>query len=433
MRADALQTIELLSLEDKHGRYLMEIAIECGGKRTKELQEIDEDDYRQLLSLDPQSAERARLSLHAGWDPFRQTHYSRLVKTSKIHSETFYFTCSRQYVDQMEKLQERASLDQVQRAESPKLEPAPAAVVTKRPIIRASVMSRFALAAVRLLVLTCILYAGWFELEERLLPGGADALSEHPLTSAVSQQKETPVRNNEHVVLAHSDEVDGSGTIVQSVEVPIEDAEGAEQNAPVESDFVEAIDLEIGMPYYNLPKGYVALTFDDGPSAYTQDIVDVLVEHDVAATFLFIGKQVNRHSDAVAYAHKQGMVVGNHTWDHNDLSAMKEEKQADNIGKANDVLEQLVGHSIKVFRPPYGAMNEESKDTVTSLGMKLLMWNRDPEDWRATSTEDILNYFKQTEPSGGIYLLHEKKASLEALPAIIDYLKKQDLKFTIFQ
>lgn len=441
MRAEALQTIELLSLEDKHGRYVMEIAIEYGDKRTKDLLEIDEDIYRQLFSLDPLSAERARLSLHAGWDPFRQTHYSKLVKISKTLSETHYFTCSRLYVDQIEKLQKKATqgliLPEAEPVEAEQV-PAPAAVATMRLDRKRSIMARFLVASMRLFVLTCMLYAGWFEFEDRILPGAADALSDHPQQTVVLKQNEsslTEVHHIEHVVQAHSEESGDSEIAVQNAEpqAEVSEAEAAEQVAPVKSEFIEAIDLEIGTPYYSLPKGYVALTFDDGPSSYTQDIVDVLVEHEVAATFLFVGKHVSRNSDAVTYAHKQGMALGNHSWDHSDLSVLQDEKQADNIGMANEALEPLTGHDVNLFRPPYGAMNDETMNTIESLGMKLLMWNRDPEDWRTSSTEDILNYFKQTEPSGGIYLLHEKKASLEALPAIIDYLKKQDLKFAIFQ
>lgn len=438
MRADALQTIELLSLEDKHGRYLMEIAVACGGKRIKDLLEIEEDIYRQLLSMDPLSAERARLSLHAGWDPFRQTHYSKLVKISKTLSETLYFTCSRQYVDQIEKLQEKVTQNFVSDAELVEVEmvSAPAAVATMPLDRKRSFMARFLVASVRLFVLTCMLYAGWFEFEDRILPGTAGALSDHPKQTVVllqNQASSTEVHHIEHVVQAHGEESGGGETAVQNVEPQAVAAETVEQIDLAESDFIEAIDLEIGTPYYSLPKGYVALTFDDGPSAYTQDIVDVLAEHDVAATFLFIGKNVSRHSDAVTYAHEQGMAVGNHSWDHSDLSVLKDEKQAENIGKANEALEKLIGHSINLFRPPYGAMNDELRNNMADLGMKLLMWNRDPEDWRASSTEDVLSYFKQTDPSGGIYLLHEKKASLEALPAIIDYLKEQDLKFAIFQ
>ncbi|MNW14005.1 hypothetical protein D3C71_2121120 [compost metagenome] len=63
----------------------------------------------------------------------------------------------------------------------------------------------------------------------------------------------------------------------------------------------------------------------------------------------------------------------------------------------------------------------------------MLLWNRDPEDWKADTAEEITQYFYNTDPSGGIYLLHEKAVTVKALPAIIEYLKGKQLKFAIFR
>jgi len=70
---------------------------------------------------------------------------------------------------------------------------------------------------------------------------------------------------------------------------------------------------------------------------------------------------------------------------------------------------------------------------VTEQQMKVLLWNRDSEDWKVKSPEDILQYVHHTDPSGGVYLFHEKKITVEALPAIIKYFQEKDMKFVIFK
>lgn len=134
------------------------------------------------------------------------------------------------------------------------------------------------------------------------------------------------------------------------------------------------------MKLFGLPEQYVALTFDDGPSALTEQIVDILKEQNVAATFLFVGQNVARNQDAVTYTLENGMAIGNHSWDHSVLTKADAQKQHENLMKTNDVLESLTDHAITLFRPPYGEVNDKLVSEAKKLNMKTLMWNRDPED-----------------------------------------------------
>jgi len=184
---------------------------------------------------------------------------------------------------------------------------------------------------------------------------------------------------------------------------------------------------------YSWAKGNVALTFDDGPSAYTKQIVDILKDNGVAGTFLFIGKNASNNREAVRYAVEQGMSVGNHSWDHTKLTKLSDKAKLANITQTNDELIADGAEQVTLFRPPYGLINSALAAQVKKQKMKVLMWNRDPEDWNANTHDEILNYFEKINPSGGIYVLHEKKHTVEALPAIIEYLKKKKLKFVIFE
>lgn len=78
-------------------------------------------------------------------------------------------------------------------------------------------------------------------------------------------------------------------------------------------------------------------------------------------------------------------------------------------------------------------MNRALAEEAGRQQLKVLLWNRDPEDWKAGSKEAILDYFYRTDPSGGIYLLHEKQITVQALPEIIDFLKGRGLKFAVFK
>ncbi|MFF2890784.1 polysaccharide deacetylase family protein [Paenibacillus sp. NPDC057967] len=431
MKTEALQTIELLSLEVKHGRHELQLAIERDGQRSVTTLEVDESTGQQLLPLGPSEGERARLSLYTSWDPYRQVQYSSIIKSNRERSETHYFICSKLYADLIEQLRlgecpEVAEGDPALHAwpiEQKTSVASPNTYITK--------ITRLMTASLRLVVLTFVLYIAWFELEGSFLANQGDALREFQVPVAATMetaQEQLVSRLNDHFVQAQGEE--GSGTVIAanlSVE-PEQSEEDAENPA-----IAEVIELTVGKPYYSLPKGYVALTFDDGPSIYTKDIVEQLIKHEVAATFLFVGRNVSKEAESVAYAAEQGMAVGNHSWDHSNLATLKKDKMADNITGANEKLEPFIEQPVTLFRPPYGSLNDRLSDTVEDMGMKMLMWNRDPEDWRTNAAQDIMQYFEQTDPSGGIYVLHEKKATLEALPDIIEYLKKQDLKFAIFQ
>src|SRR6185437_13157136 len=109
------------------------------------------------------------------------------------------------------------------------------------------------------------------------------------------------------------------------------------------------------------------------------------------------------------------------------------EDQSENLSKTNRVLESLTHTAVTLFRPPYGAVNNELVSEVKKLDMKTLLWNRDPEDWNAKKPEDIIRYFHQVEAAGGVYVLHENKNTLEALPEIIKYLKEKNLTFATFK
>ncbi|WP_377328305.1 polysaccharide deacetylase family protein [Piscibacillus salipiscarius] len=197
-----------------------------------------------------------------------------------------------------------------------------------------------------------------------------------------------------------------------------------------------AADEERSFPVYkvdqdyisSLPRQYVALTFDDGPSEYTKVIADILSERGVAGTFFFIGEKIEEHPEIVHYVKDQGHMVGSHSYEHNNLTELTPQLLENDMLEAVTGLEGLVGHQVELFRPPFGSADEEVVEVVKDQGLKMVMWNRDPKDWNRAEAQDILDYFYTVDSAGGIYILHENPDTVEALPQILDYLQSEDLQ-----
>ena len=174
--------------------------------------------------------------------------------------------------------------------------------------------------------------------------------------------------------------------------------------------------------------GKVALTFDDGPGVYTQAILNTLKQYDVKATFFMIGQNAESHPDLVKLVNKEGHVIGNHTYDHQQLSKFSYEKQMSEIKSTNDVLTNIIPSlNVHWFRPPYGDYNDDTVKVLDNLGMSMVLWNVDPRDWSGRSADEIADSVISNTKDGSIVLMHDGVANsvetAKALPAIIQGLK----------
>ena len=244
-----------------------------------------------------------------------------------------------------------------------------------------------------------------------------------------SNDGERPSENNEEAGLS-DEELSQENSGESLAESNSEDEENdTTENDETDSSSVEseAMFYEVDDVAYSLPEGYVALTFDDGPSVYTKQIVDLLNEYDAPATFFFVGDHVNKYTDEVVYTSEQGHLIASHTNSHKNITKLSGAALDREIFDSIQQLEELTGETINLFRPPYGAISSNNKLLLSENNIKTVMWNRDPRDWEARSKDDILNYFFDVDPSGGIYILHENKYTLEALPEILAYLNELGL------
>ncbi|MNH91177.1 Peptidoglycan-N-acetylglucosamine deacetylase [compost metagenome] len=176
----------------------------------------------------------------------------------------------------------------------------------------------------------------------------------------------------------------------------------------------------------------VALTFDDGPDAkYTPQVLDILAENKVKATFFVVGKQVSVHAEVLQQIHDAGHAIGNHSWGHPNMSKMSSAAFIEEVEKTNQVIKDVLGSGTPLFRAPYGATSKELIQTLKTNGYNLINWNVDTRDWDGTSSDQIVLKVKQQTKAGGIILMHsfggkngDLDNTIKALPQIIAYLKE---------
>lgn len=171
----------------------------------------------------------------------------------------------------------------------------------------------------------------------------------------------------------------------------------------------------------------VALTFDDGPSEYTDRFLDVLREKDVPATFFEIGQEMPGREATMRRILAEGDEIGDHTMNH------VEDPGYAQIAGAAARIQAYTGFKPCLFRPPGGAENSTVIATAGSLGLKTITWDVDPRDWSLPGTAAIYSNIVTNAKPGAIILMHDgggpRDETLAALPELIDTLRAKGYGF----
>jgi peptidoglycan/xylan/chitin deacetylase (PgdA/CDA1 family) len=178
----------------------------------------------------------------------------------------------------------------------------------------------------------------------------------------------------------------------------------------------------------------VALTFDDGPnSKATPQILDILKKYDVKATFFVLGKFIEKNKGIISREAQEGHVIGNHTYTHASGLITDSNKIKRELTKTNDLIKKYAEQNVKYFRPPFGFESWRFLNEAENLGYTIILWNRDAGDWNHKTGKDIASKILKYSSNGTIILLHDGGASREAvinaLPVVIEGLKKKGFKF----
>ena len=155
-------------------------------------------------------------------------------------------------------------------------------------------------------------------------------------------------------------------------------------------------------------KGKIALTFDDGPHPrYTKEILSILKEYQVTATFFIIGINAINYPEDLQRIVDAGCEIGNHTYSHRHLKALSEEEMKRELSECEVAISQICGIIPQVFRPPQGMMNESLKRVSAEMGYRLILWSIDTKDWALTPTAEILGIVQNQIRGGDIILMHD--------------------------
>jgi peptidoglycan-N-acetylglucosamine deacetylase len=176
-------------------------------------------------------------------------------------------------------------------------------------------------------------------------------------------------------------------------------------------------------------KRVMALTFDDGPSPYTEGVVNVLVKMHVPATFFVVGQQLNYFSAGLRDELRHGFLIGDHTENHAWLIHLPPSGQLQQIRDDAIRIHRLGAPYPRLFRPPYGAFNHQTFDTLRGQRMLMVLWSIDPGDWRQPGVQAIVNNVLANSKPGRIVIMHDgggdRSQTIAALPAIIRGLRRR--------
>ena len=166
----------------------------------------------------------------------------------------------------------------------------------------------------------------------------------------------------------------------------------------------------------------LALTFDDGPGEYTQELLDCLEENNAHATFFMLGQNVSVYPDAPKRMLEIGCEIGSHSWDHTQLTRIDLDAVAKQFSDTDNALIEACGQAASVARAPYGDGNTDIYNTVAK---PFFMWSLDTEDWRLMDADaDYDAVMNGDLTDGSIILMHDihqpsVQAAIRFIPELV--------------
>lgn len=171
----------------------------------------------------------------------------------------------------------------------------------------------------------------------------------------------------------------------------------------------------------------VALTFDDGPSKYTNQILDALKKYDACGTFFVIGNKVEFYDETLKRMVNEGSEIGNHSYNHKWLNRLSKQEFQEELNKTQEKVQKITGFTPKLFRPTYGGYSDRLK-SYTNL--TFVLWDVDSSDWKVKRKEKILNNIIPNVKDGSIILMHDNhEYSVNAIDSVVKALKDKGYKF----
>jgi len=156
----------------------------------------------------------------------------------------------------------------------------------------------------------------------------------------------------------------------------------------------------------------VALTFDDGPTPYTDRLLKVLDDADAKATFFVIGNKVAANPAGAKRITEAGMEIGNHTWEHPNMTTIPATEVPPQFSRANEAIAAATGQTPTIWRPPGGLTDDAVNAVAARDGLAGILWDVIPFDWINDSDTAATRYMLMTQiKPGSVVLLHDSYSS----------------------
>jgi peptidoglycan/xylan/chitin deacetylase (PgdA/CDA1 family) len=171
----------------------------------------------------------------------------------------------------------------------------------------------------------------------------------------------------------------------------------------------------------HLPKGKLAITFDDGPSEQTEEFLDYLKSKNVPATFFVIGKNIAGNEDVLKRIVSEGHTIGNHSYAHDYMFASRGKNRVQkDMTLCSELIEQTTGKKPLLFRPPFGVTTPTLAKAIKKMGVQSIGWTIRTHDGVQQDSGIIERNLFKKELSGAIVLFHDTNLnSLEVLDKLI--------------
>ena len=171
---------------------------------------------------------------------------------------------------------------------------------------------------------------------------------------------------------------------------------------------------------FDKTKPMVALTFDDGPSAHTDRLLDIFAKHSGRGTFFVVGNIIDNRKETVKRIVSDGHEIAGHSWSHRQLTNLSDQDIKDQIMSTRAKIYELTGYDAKLVRPPYGAHNELVRSVAKELEISLVNWSVDTLDWKYRDANTVYNTIMEKAYDGAIILCHDlHKTTVDAMEKVI--------------
>lgn len=173
-------------------------------------------------------------------------------------------------------------------------------------------------------------------------------------------------------------------------------------------------------------KPMVALTFDDGPSAHTQRLLDIFRQHGGKGTFFVLGNTLDNRRDTLKRMVAEGHEIGNHSWSHRQFTNIDIDEVKDQIMMTRAKIYDITGVDCTIVRPPYGACNDEIRALGKEIGVSYINWSVDTLDWKTKNADAVYKEIMKDAADGHIILCHDlHKTTVDAMEKVIPALIKE--------